>query len=322
MKISIIVPIFNAENTLDKCIQSIIKQTYHNIEVILINDGSTDNSGNICIQYKKLDKRIKYYKTPNQGVSHARNLGIEKSTGIFICFVDSDDIIDKNFCELLQKNIVKNNAQLAACGYKITRKLDNNSIISNIASNTNIEVVTDKKVEYLFKEYKGFLWNKMYLKSIIKEKQIKLDEKIYMCEDLLFNFEYLKYVNKVAYIDNKLYVYYISKSNASIAINNKWFTVLEVYKKIYYNIKSYNKMLKIIFYYNYLLTLYEAKIRCSILDINFKNLLSKKNINLNEIENSLKGNLVFSPDFTLYEKVRFFMYKDLGFIIKKIKFKK
>lgn len=106
-KVSLIVPIFNSQNYIDKCISSIVDQTYKNIEIILINDGSTDNSMEICNKWLKLDERIKIYNNTNHGVSYSRNFGIKKSTGYYVTFVDSDDIVSKYFIENLVTNLEK-----------------------------------------------------------------------------------------------------------------------------------------------------------------------------------------------------------------------
>ena len=106
-KISIIVPVYNVELYLEKCIESIINQTYTNIEIILVDDGATDSSGNICDLYSKKDSRIKVIHKRNGGLSDARNVGIEKAVGQYLMFVDSDDYIDKTMCEKLYNALKK-----------------------------------------------------------------------------------------------------------------------------------------------------------------------------------------------------------------------
>ena len=115
--ISIIVPIYNVENYLEKCIESILNQTYKNIEIILIDDGSKDNSKNICKKYVDYDNRVKYYYKENGGLSSARNYGIEKSKGNYLMFIDSDDYIDSDMVEKLYDAIIKNNVDIS-CGGK------------------------------------------------------------------------------------------------------------------------------------------------------------------------------------------------------------
>ena len=114
--ISIVIPVYNVENYLNRCIESIISQTYENIEIILINDGSKDNSLLICKEYKNKDKRIKVIDKKNEGVSIARNIGVEKSSGKYVIFVDSDDWIEKTFVENLHKKISEYNVDICIGG--------------------------------------------------------------------------------------------------------------------------------------------------------------------------------------------------------------
>ena len=107
-KVSVIIPIYNAEKFLSLCLESIINQTYKNLEIVLVNDGSLDNSIEICRQYAERDNRIKIIDDKNRGVSYARNKGIEKATGQYILFIDSDDIVKKNYIDILVKKINKN----------------------------------------------------------------------------------------------------------------------------------------------------------------------------------------------------------------------
>ena len=113
--VSIIVPIYNKEKYLEKCLDSILGQTYRDLEIILVDDGSTDNSLAICQRYAEKDPRIKIYHKPNGGVSSARNLGLEKSTGKYISFVDPDDFIHSEFIERLEMMLVQSDAEIAYC---------------------------------------------------------------------------------------------------------------------------------------------------------------------------------------------------------------
>ena len=114
--ISIIIPLYNAENTIQNCIDSVLQQTYHNIEVILVNDGATDNSQHICEECAQNDNRIKIIQQKNSGVSSARNNGMEYATGEYIMFLDSDDTLAPNACELLYNTIIEKNADCIICG--------------------------------------------------------------------------------------------------------------------------------------------------------------------------------------------------------------
>ena len=114
--ISVIVPIYNVEKYLERCLDSIIKQTYKNLDIILVDDGSIDNSTKICDEYVKKDSRIKVIHKENGGLSDARNVGIDNSDGKYICFIDSDDYIELDMIENLYDGIVKNNANICCCG--------------------------------------------------------------------------------------------------------------------------------------------------------------------------------------------------------------
>ena len=118
-KISIIVPVYNVEKYLKKCIDSIVNQTYKNLEIILVDDGATDRSGEICDELAKLDNRIKVYHKKNGGLSDARNYGVERATGSYVGFVDSDDYIDAEMYEKLYEAITKEAADVAECNLKI-----------------------------------------------------------------------------------------------------------------------------------------------------------------------------------------------------------
>ena len=113
--ISVIVPVYNVENYLKRCLDSIINQTYQNIEIILIDDGSTDNSGNLCEDYKKIDNRIKVVHKTNGGLSDARNTGIKKAKGKYITFVDSDDYVEYDYVEYLYNLIKKYDTNISFC---------------------------------------------------------------------------------------------------------------------------------------------------------------------------------------------------------------
>ena len=117
--ISIIVPVYNVELYINKCIESIINQTYNNIEIILVDDGSTDSSGKICDEYKEKDRRIKVIHKENGGLSDARNAGISAASGKYITFIDSDDYVDEDYVEILHDLIIKYNVKMSICSHKV-----------------------------------------------------------------------------------------------------------------------------------------------------------------------------------------------------------
>ena len=140
--ISIIIPVYNVEKYLDKCINSVLMQTYKNIEILLINDGSTDSSGQICESYAKKDSRIKVIHKENGGLSDARNVGIEHSTGSYIMFVDSDDYIDCNMASVLYNLLNSTNSDMAICN---CTKVDEEYNMLTTPSSVTDEIILGKK---------------------------------------------------------------------------------------------------------------------------------------------------------------------------------
>lgn len=230
-KISIIVPIYNVEKYLDKCIRSIINQSYKNIEIILINDGSTDKSGEICDYYSTIDKRIKIIHKKNEGVSVARNLGISLSKGKYIGFVDSDDWISEFMYEKMYEYMENN--QLVMCRY--CRVDDNGYIIhtneplkygelnkDQIFKNILLPMIGSEIDNLSTAQIMGSNWRCLYDKSIIDKYDIKF-ENIKIAEDMLFHVMYLGRIDKIFVINEELYYYrYNPISATSNYIDQLW----------------------------------------------------------------------------------------------------
>lgn len=257
-KISIIVPIYNCEHYIDKCVNSLIEQTYSNIEIILINDGSTDNSISKCYGIANKDKRIKVYNKENGGVSSARNLGISVATGEYITFVDCDDWVDKRFCEILE-NGMKGNIDLSVVSYKKVDKVKEYNVDYN---NTYEKKNISEAYGLIFNDrsFFGFPWNKLYKKSIINKLGSEpFKEDIYMCEDTLFNANYMKFCKEISYNRSELYLYYQRESSATKVqiINNRKLSVfksLDLLEDIYNKYSIENIVYLYVFYlYNYYL---------------------------------------------------------------------
>lgn len=172
-KISVIVPVYNVENYLEKCVHSILKQTYSNLEIILIDDGSTDKSGSICDDLSNNDSRIIVVHTKNRGLSAARNKGIDLSTGEFIIFVDSDDFINEYMIEILYGNLIQNKADISIC--KFEKVHDNIEILKGneqIVDNNPIVMSGRQALKQLYKEnfiYYVVAWNKLYKRSLFED---------------------------------------------------------------------------------------------------------------------------------------------------------
>ena len=201
--ISIIIPVYNVEKYLNKCLNSVIEQTYKNIEVILIDDGSTDNSGKICDEYAKNDIRIKIIHQQNGGVSTARNNGLEHATGKYITFVDSDDYIEKEMIETMAKKIMKKNADIVICG--VTDRDEENNIINQSLNKkenvfNNIEAIKEMLDEKLFN---CVCWAKLYKKELFRN--IKFNSKIRIAEDMDVLYRVFYKSNKIIQIPERLY---------------------------------------------------------------------------------------------------------------------
>ncbi len=205
--ISVIVPVYNVEKYLSNCLDSIINQTYKNLEIILIDDGSTDKSSNICDKYAKKDRRIKVIHKENGGLSDARNKGLDIASGKFISFVDSDDYINIHMIEDLYNAITINNTKIAMCKIKITKKTDENIKIKHMKLN-NI-ILTDNEIyDRLYNGSQAEMTtacNKLYKKNIFNNIRYPIGESN---EDDAILHLILDKTKKISYIDNTYYYYY------------------------------------------------------------------------------------------------------------------
>ncbi len=204
--ISIIIPVYNTEDYLDKCLKSIINQTYKNIEIIIIDDGSNDNSKKIIDQYMDKDYRIKYYYQNNSGVAIARNLGIDKSNGNYIAFIDSDDYIDLKFIEKMYATI-KDDDIFAICG--TIDVLENGDKIYNKINQNLIETFRG------IARYRRLINKKILINSKIKFSNLKISE------DLEFYSKLMIYNNMKYSIVNECLYYYVQRKNSLIHTYSK-----------------------------------------------------------------------------------------------------
>lgn len=206
--VSVIVPVYNVEDYLENCVESLLKQTYKNIEILLINDGSTDNSSKICDNYGKKDSRIKVYHKENEGVSKARNLGLECSTGDYIVFVDADDFVEKTYVEKLFNALINNKCDMSIVN--IIEKYSNEKEIK-LGYLSKQKLLNKREfLDHLYdkKSYKGGPCNKMYLKKIIRANNLFFRDDVYYGEDLFFVSQYADKCDKFYYeCDEFLYFY-------------------------------------------------------------------------------------------------------------------
>ena len=219
--ISIIVPIYNTEKYLNKCLDSLINQSKKELEFILINDGSKDNSEEKIKEYK--DERIKYYKNKNQGIGKTRNFGIEKATGKYLMFLDSDDYLEKDACELLYKKAEKEKLDLVVCDYY--------KVYSN---GTKEEFLIDDFVNSSLESNNKLLniinlgpCNKIYLKELITKNNIKYLEDL-KYEDTTFVGEAMLKAKKIGKLNKPLHNYVIRENSETTIRDEKCFDIIKV----------------------------------------------------------------------------------------------
>jgi glycosyltransferase involved in cell wall biosynthesis len=221
VEVSIIVPVYNAQKTLDKCLGSILNQSFNNFEIILINDGSTDNSKVICDKYAEADHRIKVIHKKNQGVSHTRNIGLDNTTGKYIQFVDSDDWLEEKTLERLI-DFMDGNTDIVMCGYKrVLMEGNTYKLEKDIYTKDTIDVkVRDFLRDYYYYFEMGLmyaLWNKLFKREIIQNNNIRFNENLSLGEDLLFNIEYMLNCEKITNTCETLYNYVIFDNDKSLS---------------------------------------------------------------------------------------------------------
>lgn len=218
--ISVIVPIYNAEQFLHRCVDSILSQTYANFELLLINDGSTDNSGIICDEYAAMDGRVQVFHKENGGASSARNLGLSKAQGCWIAFVDCDDYVLSNFLATYVELILKKDVvELCILGIKPDYSLSSEYIINR----TSIEYYGNvKNVVLLMNSCQmfGSLCNKLFKLSVIKENDLLVDETFKYREDEEFLLRYMSHISWVATTSEQCYVYLVPRLDKYQAIYN------------------------------------------------------------------------------------------------------
>jgi len=234
--VSIIIPVYNVQSFISECIESVIKQSYSNLEIILINDGSSDSSGTICEEYAQQDKRIKVIHKQNGGLSEARNLGLDKAQGAYISFVDSDDVIDANFIQVLISLLLNSEASIALCDYtlfstNLPQSAPNDDCFQLYTGHYMLENLYNKKwvpknVIACNKLYERSVWEELrYPKGLIHEDEYVIHH-IY------------DQVDQVAYSPIPLYYYRQREASITKEISAKriddivqLFNVREVYFK-------------------------------------------------------------------------------------------
>lgn len=250
--ISVIIPVYNVEKYLSDCLDSVLSSTYTNLEIILVNDGSIDSSGTICDVYAKKDSRIIVMHQDNQGLSSARNAGLNRATGEYVGFVDSDDKISKNMYEELYQAIEKEGADIAACEWTRKEKellqFDNkevsfrkNHIVTGIEQCIRVMTIESSTRNYTYTHC--MVWDKLYRRKKIKQL---FALGLVMAEDLQFNWDYVKGCSKMVIVPMNLYFWRINPESithnrnlgSQISIANSWFKIVEEFSSMM--VQDYN----------------------------------------------------------------------------------
>lgn len=229
---SIIIPVYNIENYIGGCLSSLEKQTCQDFELILVDDGSTDNSGSICDHYATNTEYCNVVHTVNCGVSSARNIGLTKAMGKYILFIDGDDYVSENYVQVFYDILNKNSKlDLAVCGVCINDK----NIVLNNSQKKNGLMERTEVIDELVKRnsIRGFLVNKAFKRDILSQNNISFEKNVFMCEDLLFCVNYVRNIEKAYFINMPLYNYIQRDGSACrTKFNPKRISVLQAYEEI------------------------------------------------------------------------------------------
>lgn len=243
---SVIVPVYNNEKLISKCIDSILKQTLNDFELIIINDGSTDNTKSICEKYAKQNNKVVFITQENKGVSAARNTGLLNAKGTWCVFVDSDDTLKENHLEELSRT----ESDITWIGYDMYDE-NNNLILHRIVNTINANT-KDSLNHSIFtvcneRNFFAIIWTKKFKMEIIRKYNIKFDESITICEDILFTHEYLSHVKSLSCIKNATYNYTDRQGSLSHGGTNimQYFDFVKKYC-IFINKCTYEEKLKLL----------------------------------------------------------------------------
>lgn len=249
MVVSVIIPVYNIEKYINRCVESIINQQYTDYELILVDDGSTDKSGIICDEISKNNQRIRVIHKENGGVSSARNEGLRVAQGEYIVFVDGDDFVTNSMLERLVDSITMAHADISICAYNSVSK-------SGVRKNVLADMILDKNKKdvdsfiYLYEHYFiNALWNKIYKRELIT---VYFNTNYSMGEDLIFNLNYLKNCSRIATISDSLYNYCLRGASATGAFQeNRISVIIQLHNfvcdfiKDYYDYNCFDKIYRV-----------------------------------------------------------------------------
>lgn len=246
--VSLIIPVYNAEKYLRRCLNSAMQQTYRDMEIIVVNDGSEDSSLEICREYEKMDSRFRIINKENTGVSDSRNRAIAVASGTYLQFMDSDDWLTPDATESLVYAARKFDADLVIADFY---RVDGAVYTEKQHIRERGLLTREEYAEYMMQDpadfYYGVLWNKLYRRSIIEEYELKMNEELRWCEDFLFNLSFIRYASRFTAIQTSIY-YYMKRKGSLVSTDWKKanamllkFQLLKVYKELYQSMGLYEE---------------------------------------------------------------------------------
>lgn len=297
-KVSIIVPVYNAEMYLDDCIRSILKQDYDNLEILLVDDGSTDSSAEIAKKYAKKYDYIYYFYQENSGAAVARNCGLEHACGKYIMFVDADDLLKSNILHELVNNIQKDDCDIIACGCTVfddAGQSDEHFFEDSFSSTEKGKLFFFEQLIDLSKHHPGTVttaigvpWGKLYRKSFLDKYELRFDCNLKRAQDNIFNMYAFENANNIYYYDKCLYMYRKDHISAFKNTPEQLYSVLEARKDFFELYPDrLTKELKVLYKNEVLLYLFVSLLRSISDEITDKDLLRLCHL---EIYNSVVNN--------------------------------
>ena len=308
-KVTVVIPIYNVEKYLDKCLNSVINQNYKNLEIICVNDGSLDDSEKIVLRYKLKDKRIIYIKKENGGLSSARNVGIENAKGNYICFVDSDDWIDCNYVSKLVENIEKNDCDISICNIKhVYESGEEKKVSFGIVDNDIVNNYEALKELFVGNILQNHAVNKLYKIELFRSNNISFPiGRIY--EDVFTTYKLFLASKKICLFNDYLY-YYLQEREGSILtkkFNEKKLDLLDAIDEINnnqdlvkYKLGKYIQIFyikQVISLFYHIFPFYNSKTKKY-----FNNIFKK--IREHSSHNCLKG-FLFNNKLSFFDKIKF-----------------
>lgn len=325
-KVSIIVPVYNGEKYITRCIESILEQTYLNIEIIIVNDGSADNTEKIIKDLAQKDQRIKIYSNENKGVSYSRNFGLNNASGEYICFVDSDDWIEKDMIQDLLETMKKHECEIVRCSYAVNKS---NGTMINYTEEDKL-YSTKQEIKELLYEIVGGKIPSFSVLLLIKKDIIleKFDESIPFMEDTIFLIGLLKNVKKIYFTSKVFYHYFDNDNSATKSIKNiekNIESLLNVNKKmkeklkddtnIYINIDNNHCYILINMIYKYILYADFKDVTCILNRKDIRSIIEKVDTNKGSMTMKISVFLIKNKKYVL---LRIFFY--IRNILAKIKY--